>query len=272
MRTLLVVLLLTICCAPSMVIARDTSPTPAKSKGVDQRATSQPSASKDRKTAPSTASKPSADGQPKTMDQFLDRLMVAESDGRLNAKNPRSSALGPFQFIASTWLAVMNQHFPEVARSTPRQKLLRLRTDLKLSRAAAKAYTRDLAQSLENAGVPDTFVNLRLAYLLGPSAGARVLAAKDTALVSRYVRPAALRANPFLRRLTVAGLKARAKRDLDLNADRAMNLKLDARKRRSGPKIRVRCNLSRPSCRRWLALQKRKLKRKTAQRQRKKRR
>jgi hypothetical protein len=33
---------------------------------------------------------------------FLDRLMHAESAGRDSAANPRSTALGPFQFIKST--------------------------------------------------------------------------------------------------------------------------------------------------------------------------
>lgn len=35
------------------------------------------------------------------MEEFLDRLMIAESGGRLRRKNPRSTALGPFQFIES---------------------------------------------------------------------------------------------------------------------------------------------------------------------------
>jgi len=37
---------------------------------------------------------------------FLDRLMLAESSGQLDARNPRSTALGPFQFIESTFLEV----------------------------------------------------------------------------------------------------------------------------------------------------------------------
>ena len=45
---------------------------------------------------------------------FLDRLMGAESAGRSHAKNPRSSALGPFQFINSTFLAVMRRAVPRL--------------------------------------------------------------------------------------------------------------------------------------------------------------
>ncbi|MEL7049074.1 MAG: hypothetical protein AAFO75_08980, partial [Pseudomonadota bacterium] len=105
--------------------------------------------------------------QPKTLDQFLDRLMVAESGGRLDAKNPRSSALGPFQFIRSTWLAVMEGHFPDLAAKTSPAELLKLRTDPVVSRKAARAYTTDLAAALKRADLKDSFVNLRLAYLLG---------------------------------------------------------------------------------------------------------
>ncbi|MEO1205763.1 MAG: hypothetical protein AAFV45_05470 [Pseudomonadota bacterium] len=210
-----------------------------------------------KKPAPS---KPPKSEQPVTMDQFLDRLMMAESGGRATAKNPRSTALGPFQFIKSTWIDVMKRHFPDIARKHDRTALLALRTDPKVARMAAGAYTRDLAGALQRADLKDSFVNLRLAYLLGPTAVTRVLQAKDTQPVSRLISPAALRANPFLRRLNVAGLKARAQRDLSLANDAALNLKLppDSRKKRSGPRIRVRCNLARPSCKRWLALQKRK--------------
>jgi hypothetical protein len=50
---------------------------------------------------------------------FLDRLMGAESAGADHAKNPRSTAVGPFQFIKATFLEVTRRHFPtEVAGLT----------------------------------------------------------------------------------------------------------------------------------------------------------
>lgn len=214
------------------------------------------------KTGPNDAAKEAAakPDQPVTLDQFLDRLMIAESGGRATAKNPRSSATGAFQFIASTWLSVMESHFPQIGKDKSRAALLALRNDPEISRKAAAAYTRELAASLRNAGLKDTFVNLRLAYLLGPSGGVRLLQANDKQRVSAVVSRPALRANPFLARLTVGELRARAKRDLSLTNDPQLNLKLPkgTRKRAAGPRIRVRCNLSRPSCKRWLALQKRK--------------
>ncbi|MEO1281143.1 MAG: hypothetical protein AAFV69_05345, partial [Pseudomonadota bacterium] len=156
--------------------------------GANERAKTSKTAEPTSETRP-TPAKPD---QPVTMDQFLDRLMIAESDGRLTAKNPLSSALGPFQFIKSTWLDVMKRHFPKLAEKSSRIELLALRTDMKTARQAAGAYTRDLSAALQRANLKDTFVNLRLAYLLGPSASVRVLQAKDEQRVATLISRAAL--------------------------------------------------------------------------------
>jgi hypothetical protein len=234
---------------------------PAKSKNAAPPANTQPKAKRADSPAKSGKTASQQPEQPVTLDQFLDRLMIAESGGRPTAKNPRSSALGAYQFITSTWLDVIRRHYPNIAEGKSRTQLLALRTDPKVSRKAAAAYTRDLAAALRSNGLKDTFVNLRLAYLLGPSAGVRVLQADDTQRVAALISRPALRANPFLARLTVAGLRARARRDLSLAGDPNLNLKLPkgARHKARGPRIKVRCNLARASCKRWLALQKRKL-------------
>jgi len=67
---------------------------------------------------------------------FLDRLMQAESGGRLFAKNPASSALGPFQFIGSTFLDVVLRYFPEVTEGKSDAEILALRVDAKIARDA----------------------------------------------------------------------------------------------------------------------------------------
>lgn len=209
----------------------------------------------------SSLAKPDAtDDKPITIDQFLDRLMIAESGGRDHARNPRSTALGPYQFIASTWLHVIRGHFPDLMAEKSLVEILSLRTDRVLARKAATAYTRELAAALRDEGLADTFVHLRLAYLLGPSGCIPLLKAKPETPVTQLVSRPALRANPFLARLTVAELKDRAKRELSLARDPALNLKLP--KGTAGPaepEIRVRCNLALASCKRWLALERRKL-------------
>jgi hypothetical protein len=193
---------------------------------------------------------------------FLDRLMMAESGGRLDAKNPRSSALGPFQFIQSTFHDVMSRYFPEVAATKSYAELQQLRTDLDVSRKAALLYTRENAAFLAERGVKPEPEFLRLAFLLGPGGALTVISAKADTPVTELLTASAIEANPFLRRMTAEDLIARAKRE----ADGLKPLKLLAAARTAAPKpqIKVRCDLSRPSCRKWLALAKRRMSRKVA--------
>ncbi|HPG88689.1 MAG TPA: hypothetical protein PLD46_03480, partial [Hyphomicrobium sp.] len=149
-----------------------------------------------------------------TLDLFLDRLMMSESGGRLNARNPRSTALGPYQFIASTWLHIARTSFAtETADLNPHQ-VLELRTDLAFARRAAKIYTEANAAHLVANGHKSTFANLRLAFLVGPSGAVRVLAAKAEAPVVTLLGSTVVGANPFMRSMTAADLMARAARDV----------------------------------------------------------
>src|SRR5262249_58306119 len=54
---------------------------------------------------------PAATADRSAFDSFLDHLMRAESGGRDTAANPRSTALGPYQFIKSTFLDLARRHF-----------------------------------------------------------------------------------------------------------------------------------------------------------------
>ncbi|MGI9477851.1 MAG: hypothetical protein ACR2PI_14205 [Hyphomicrobiaceae bacterium] len=208
-----------------------------------------------------------------TMDMFLDRLMVAESGGNNNARNPLSTATGPYQFIESTFLSVMRRHFPErVAKLAPRQ-VLGLRTNREIARDAAKAYTRDNATYLVAAGHKPTFPHLRLAFLLGAGGAIRILDAKPDLPLARLVSRAVIRANPWMRRHSARSLIARAARDVSLSPTSLAGAKpyrdpvtgkliMPSGRVARRPRIRVRCNLARPSCKRWLSLARRKLARK----------
>jgi hypothetical protein len=194
-----------------------------------------------------------------TMEQFLDRLMLAESGGRDQAANPRSTAVGPFQFIEATWLDVMRRHFPDQAAKQSPAQLLALRTDRATARNAAEAFTRDNAAYLQAQGLASTFPNLRLAFLLGPSGAARVLLAPAEMRVAAIVGPAVTRANPFMFGLTAEGLIARSARDIAASVNTTAGVApgaVPARRARSS--ITVNCNITLPSCRRWLALAERK--------------
>jgi Transglycosylase-like domain len=209
-----------------------------------------------------------------TLETFLDRLMMAESGGRVTAKNPRSTAVGPYQFIASTWLQIARKSFAgEMANLKPHE-VLGLRTDLGFARRAAKIYTEENAASLVAQGAKATFANLRLAFLVGPGGAARVLNAKPETPVATLLGATVIGANAFMAKMTAADLIARAARDIEtdpasiagLSPDLAEIQKAKSAKRAARPKIDVSCDLSLPSCRRWLALATRRVTHKRASR------
>lgn len=192
---------------------------------------------------------------------FLDRLMKAESGGRLNAKNPRSSALGPFQFIESTFYDVVTRYLPDVAGDKSYAEIQLLRTDLEVSRSAALAYTRQNAAFLNERGIAPEAGFLRLAFLIGPSGAEAVISAKPETPLTDLLSAAALSANPFMKNMSAEQLVERANRE----AAGLEPLPVVAMKSAAvHPAIKVRCNLKRASCRKWLALAKKRLARKQA--------
>lgn len=186
---------------------------------------------------------------------FLDRLMQAESGGRQFAKNPASSALGPFQFISSTFLDVLQRYFPQAAEGKSDAEILALRVDPKIARDAALAYTRANAAFLQARGIASRPSHLRLAFLVGPSGAANVLAAKPETRLSELLSKAAMEANPFLGGMRAQELIARAEWEAD--GLEALPTRAAPEKQASAaPQIKIRCNLRRPSCRRWVQLAK----------------
>lgn len=210
-------------------------------------------------TAPTSADVPGTDAA--AMSSFLDRLMRAESSGNDLARNPRSTAVGAFQFIEATFLDVVARHFStETAGQTPAQ-ILALRTNRAFARRAAEAYTIDNAGRLAAAGLKPTFAHLRLAYLVGPAAAVRVLRMPPQASAALVLGPAVIRANPFLAGYTTADLVARAARDVDVDpaATAGVTPRPGSAKASGGPALKPACNLMQASCRRWLALAERRV-------------
>jgi hypothetical protein len=242
---------------------------------------------------PATAPAPAgANTTEMTTETFLDKLMQAESGGRADAKNPRSTALGAFQFIESTFLEVVRRHFAQDVTGMADVEILALRTDRDFARRAALAFTRDNAAALTAEGVAATFPNLRLAFLLGPAGAIRVLQAPPESPLGPLVGLSVVLANPFMVGMTAGDLAARAANDLALPAGRmiarprfvpspraatlagavapplpsspiartaavapsARTVQTSAAARRA-PAITVLCNRDLPSCRRWITIQ-----------------
>ncbi len=260
----------------SRVAAEDQAPPSAHTSETADTAAQEPA-----KTTAATSAQPAdkQDGKPDgkqdaasadglTMEVFLDRLMHAESGGRTTARNPRSTALGPFQFIASTWLMIANKHFTKETEGLRVDQVLALRMDMALSRRAAQIYTHQNAAYLLAQGHKATYPNLRLAFLVGPGAAVRVLAAPADAAASSLLGGSVIAANPFMARLTAAGLITRAARDILADPGTLAGVTPDPALAAAGgsagkrPAIAVPCELSLPSCRRWLALAQRRVDRK----------
>lgn len=200
------------------------------------------------------------------LSHFLDRLMHAESGGRDAAANPRSSALGPFQFIKSTFISIARRHFPAEVAELNDAEVLALRTTRSFARAAAAIFTLQNAAYLNSQGLPPTLPHLRLAFLLGPTGAARVLQAQPQARLSSIVGPGVIGANPFMVGVSASGLVARATRDIygpkAAPAPRAIAVRPDPQPRpaaraRAGAQavaMTVKCNQKLVSCQRWVAL------------------
>jgi hypothetical protein len=157
---------------------------------------------------------------PAEFSMFLDRLMAAESSGRSAAKNPRSSALGPFQFIKRTFLDITSRYFAAEIEGLSKAEILSLRTDHDLSRRAATVFSQENAKYLRGRGHEPTFAHLRLAFLLGAADAARVLQAPQHTPVTDLLAPSVVKANPFMRAMSAADLLAKSEHDL--SEDRPM--------------------------------------------------
>ncbi len=142
-----------------------------------------------------------------------------ESTFKADAKNRTSSALGPAQFLESTWLDMMRRHGaayglgdlaeqihvkggkPFVVNATVRHQILELRKDPHLSAGMAARYLEEVGAKLEHSlGRPVSVTEKRMAYLFGPYGAAKLLKAAAASPGARAadLLPNAARANPRL--------------------------------------------------------------------------
>jgi hypothetical protein len=209
---------------------------------------------------------------------FLDRLMQVESGGRDTAANPRSTALGPFQFIKSTFLDLVRRHFALETDLLTEDEILELRVNRRFARRAAGLYSRENLASLSGQGLIPTFGHLRLAFLVGPNAAVRLIKATPDTPAAEVLGGAVIKANPFMSNLSAAGLIARAERDISDDRNRLITSAPPPRERVVDPRpeprrprvpgswapgwvpydpdlVRATCDRRLTSCRRWIAMQ-----------------
>lgn len=197
---------------------------------------------------------PTAIEATKSESLFIERLMAAESRGLSDTKNRRSTAVGAFQFIESTFIEIIQRNFPELAQGKTPAQIMDLRKDVTVSRNAALIYTRRNAAFLATRGFALTGTNLRLAFFVGPTGAQKVLTAKPDAPLSEILGKGAIDANPFLNALTAGELIERATRE---TAEVALLPQPEKRSEAPGQvNVNVSCNLKLASCRKWVALAK----------------
>jgi hypothetical protein len=158
------------------------------------------------------------------VDAVVDRIIGAESSGKLNATNKNSTAAGPGQFIDETWLDMVRLYRPDLAVARTKSETLQLRREVKLSREITTRFAERNAALLKKRGFPVTAANVYLAHFAGGAGAVAILSAPenaDAALVmanadatGRIKRDQIVKANPFLERFSVADLKRWADRKM----------------------------------------------------------
>ncbi|MGI9400559.1 MAG: hypothetical protein ACR2O0_04830 [Rhizobiaceae bacterium] len=153
----------------------------------------------------------------------VSKIIQVESNGCTNAKNKRSTASGPGQFIEATWLNLIRKHRPDLAH-LPRKKLLDLRHDMELSREMTARFAEGNAKVLRRYGQAVTPGTLYLSHFAGSAGAVAILTAEETADAAtimagadasgRITRDKIVNANPFLREFTIADLKVWADRKM----------------------------------------------------------
>jgi hypothetical protein len=186
---------------------------------------------------------------------YLDRLMMAESGGRDTARNPRSTAIGPFQFIESTFLELAGRHFAAETQNMTQAQILALRTDRAFATRAVTILTLENAAILATAGIEPNFANLRLAHLVGAGATVQLAKAQGTTPVLGILGSKVVHANPFMAGMTAHQLLAWSGRSLTRSGSRGGKIAgVLSPRPPAKPEIAVKCNLKLASCRKWLAL------------------
>ncbi len=142
-------------------------------------------------------------------DPLLIDAAIRRNEG--TARNPASSAVGPYQFIDSTFVDQFRRSFPDVARNLSPEQILTFRgaqtpDGRRVEDVMGPALTAQNQQALVQAGFAPTAGNTYLAHFLGSGGARAVLRADPNTPISQLVSREAIAANPTI--LGVPGVTA----------------------------------------------------------------
>jgi len=138
-----------------------------------------------------------------------------ESEGKSDAKNPNSSALGLGQFVNRTWLEMIKRLEPELAKGKSDAEILAMRTNAALSQKMTDVYAAENQARLRRAGVPVTPTSTYLMHFAGPGGGVKLMKADPNTPVESILNNDAIEANPFLRGKTASWVIAWANKKVE---------------------------------------------------------
>ena len=134
------------------------------------------------------------------MNNYFAAIRQAESGGNDGAKNPLSSATGRYQFVKSTWDSLVDRYpgagITKDGRFDPEQQEI-----------AIRLFTNENVHSLKAAGIPITGGSLYAAHFLGAGGAKSVLTKTDETPLTSILPESVIKANPFLRGMTVGKFK-----------------------------------------------------------------
>lgn len=126
------------------------------------------------------------------------KIIGVESGGDRFARNPRSTAYGPGQFIESTWLDLIRRHRPDLMQGRTRAEILELRSDEKIAPEMTRIYGEENANNLRAKGFEPTESNVYLSHFAGPQGAIKLLSNPQGRAVDTLTSDA-IAANPFLK-------------------------------------------------------------------------
>lgn len=130
-------------------------------------------------------------------DVVMSHIAGTESGGRLNAKNPNSSATGLYQFIDSTWLRYYTRRYGRGGLSEA--QILAQRTDPAIQTQLMRDMLADNSAALARDGFSQSPGNLYLMHFAGQGGGLAILKADAATPIERILGDAAIEKNAFLR-------------------------------------------------------------------------